>query len=86
MYPVKKPRDPFDATRDGFVAAEGAALLILEDLEHALERASVRISRRTDWLRAYIGCFSCDGAESRRRRCGGGHAAGIEARLASLNG
>ena len=29
---------PFDAKRDGFVAAEGAALLILEDLDHALAR------------------------------------------------
>ena len=29
---------PFDATRDGFVAAEGAALLILEDLDHAIGR------------------------------------------------
>ena len=29
---------PFDAKRDGFVAAEGAALLILEDLDHAWER------------------------------------------------
>ncbi len=34
----EKAARPFDVTRDGFVAAEGAALLILEDLDHALER------------------------------------------------
>lgn len=36
----EKASKPFDANRDGFVPAEGAVILVMESLEHALNRSA----------------------------------------------
>ncbi|MBT3941210.1 MAG: beta-ketoacyl-ACP synthase II [Chloroflexi bacterium] len=45
----EKASRPFDAERDGFVPAEGSGILILEDLEHALNRGAEILGEVGGW-------------------------------------
>jgi 3-oxoacyl-[acyl-carrier-protein] synthase II len=56
---------PFDRARDGFVLAEGACVMVLEEMERALKREAVVIGE----IRGYAGC--CDAFHQTRPEADG---------------
>lgn len=47
--PPERASKPFDANRDGFVAAEGSAIFVIESLEHALNRGAPILAEITGY-------------------------------------
>ncbi|KDD76429.1 beta-ketoacyl synthase [Helicosporidium sp. ATCC 50920] len=50
--PDSRASRPFDAHRDGFVLGEGAGVLVLESLDHALDRKAAVLGEVRGWGRA----------------------------------